>query len=219
MKLYDGKRCRFVLLTMVLSLAGAAVCAVIRGGWQSAMVLNVVIDILLIGYIVSNRDALLLRLLIMAVAAGIVEVAISDPYFVGNHTLVYPQEGPFIIDSPLYMPLGWAYVLLQLGYVAWWVMQQKGDTVAIVVSTLLGGTNIPMYEALARRANWWHYQDVPMIFGAPYYVILGEAFIGLALPFIVKRLATRSAFSSVWLGLALGVWTLISGLLAFRIAG
>ena len=76
-----------------------------------------------------------------------------------------------------------------------------------------------MYEALARRADWWHYQDVPMILGAPYYVILGEAFIGLALPFIVRRLATSSAISSVWLGLALGVWTLISGLLAFRIAG
>jgi uncharacterized protein DUF6989 len=219
MTLYDDKRCRFVLLTMVLSLAGAAVCATIRGGWQSAMVLNVVIDTVLVGYIVRNRDALLLRLLIMALAAGVVEVAISDPYFVGNHTLVYPQEGPFIIDSPLYMPLGWAYVLLQLGYVAWWVMQQKGDTAAILVSTLLGGTNIPMYEALARRADWWHYQDVPMILGAPYYVILGEAFIGLALPFIVKPLANRSVISSVWLGLALGVWTLISGLLAFWIAG
>jgi hypothetical protein len=219
MTLYDDKRCKFVLLTMVLSLAGAIVCAMIRGGWQSATVLNVVIDTMLVGYIVHHRDGLLLRLLIMAVAAGVVEVAIADPYFVGNGTLVYLRGGPFVIDSPLYMPLGWAYVLLQIGYVAWWVMQQKGTTAAIVVSTLLGGTNIPVYEALARRASWWYYQDVPMIIGAPYYVILGEAFIGLALPFIVKPLATRSPISSIWLGLALGVWTLVSGVLAFRIAG
>jgi len=219
MILYDNKRCRFVLLTMVLSLAGSAVCALIRGGWQSATVLNVIIDTMLIGYIVRNRDGLLLPLLIMAVAAGVVEVGISDPYFIGNHTLVYPHEGPFIVQSPLYMPLGWAYVLLQIGYIAWWVMQQKGVVGAIVVSTLLGGTNIPMYEALARRANWWYYRDVPMFIGAPYYVILAEAFIGLALPFIVRPLAARSPLSSIWLGLLLGVWTLVSGVLAFRIAG
>ena len=219
MTLYDDKRCKFVLLTMVLSLAGAVVCAVIRGGWQSATVLNVIVDAVLVGYIVRNRDPLLLRLLVMAIAAGVVEVGISDPYFINNHTLVYPHEGPFIVQSPLYMPLGWAYVLLQIGYVAWWVMQQKGIAAAVVVATLLGGTNIPLYEALARRANWWYYQDVPMIIGAPYYVILAEAFIGLALPFIVRPLANRPLLSSVWLGLALGVWTLLSGLLAFRIAG
>jgi len=219
MTLYDDKRCKFVLLTMVLSLAGSVVCAMIRGGWQSATVLNVVIDAVLVAYIVRNRDGLLLRLLLMALAAGVVEVAVADPYFVGNHTLVYPHEGPFIVDSPLYMPLGWAYVLLQIGYIAWWVMQQKGATAAIVVSTLLGGTNIPIYEALARRANWWYYQDVPMFIGAPYYVILGEAFIGLALPFIVRPLPTRSLMWSVLLGLALGAWTLASGVLAFRIAG
>jgi hypothetical protein len=217
--LYDDRRCKFVLSTMALSLAGSVVSAAIDGGWQSATVLNLVVDAILVTYIVRNRDGLLLRLLIMAVAAGIVEVVVADPYFVGNHTLVYPHEGPFIIDSPLYMPLGWAYVLLQIGYVAWWVMQQRGDTAAIVVSTLLGGTNIPMYEALARRADWWYYQDVPMIIGAPYYVILGEAFIGLALPFLVKPLAARTVAWSVWLGLALGLWTLVSGVLAFRLAG
>lgn len=219
MTLYDDKRCRFVLLTMALSLGGSVVCAALRGGWQSATVLNIVIDAILVAYIVRHRDVLLLRLLIMAFAAGVIEVAIADPYFVGNHTLVYPREGPFIIDSPLYMPLGWSYVLLQIGYVAWWVLQQKGVLAAIAVSTMLGGTNIPIYEALARRANWWYYQDVPMIIGAPYYVILGEAFIGLALPFLVRPLAARPLIWSLWLGLALGAWTLVSGLLAFRIAG
>lgn len=219
MTLYDDDRCKFVLLTMALSLAGAGACATIQGGWQSAMVLNIIIDAIIVGYIVRRRDVLLLRLLIMAFAAGVVEVAIADPYFVANQTLVYPREGPFLIDSPLYMPLGWAYVLLQIGYVAWWVLQQKGVIAAIVVSTVLGGTNIPIYEALARRAEWWHYQDVPMIIGAPYYVILGEAFIGLALPFIVTPLATRPVIWSLGLGLALGAWTFVSGLLAFRIAG
>ncbi|HUR33341.1 MAG TPA: hypothetical protein VM032_06070 [Vicinamibacterales bacterium] len=219
MTLYDDARCKFVLLTMALSLGGSVVCAVIHGGWVSAMVLNVVVDAVILSYIVRKRDAVLLRLFIMGTIAGIIEVVVADPYFVGNGTLVYPRQGPFIIDSPLYMPLGWMYVMLQIGYIAWWVMAQRGMLVAIVVSMVFGGINIPTYEALARSAGWWHYQNVPMIVGAPYYVILGEAFIGLGLPFFVKPVETRSAIWSVWMGLALGFWTEVSGYLAFRLVG
>lgn len=219
MTIYDEKRFKFVVLTMILSLGGSVVSALIQGGWQSAMALNLIVDAVIVGYIIRNRDGLLLRLLILAVVAGLIEVIVSDPYFVKNGTLVYEPAGPFIIDSPLYMPFGWAYVLLQIGYIAWWVLQQRGPVVAMVVATLMGGTNIPIYEALARHADWWVYKDVPMLLGAPYYVILGEAFIGMALPFVVRPLEGRPVITSVWMGLLLGAWTFVSGWLAFQLAG
>lgn len=168
---------------MVLSLAGSIVSAVIDGGWISATVLNVAIDLLILWYIVRYRDGFLGRLLLMGIAGGLVELLVADPWALRSGTLVYEGDGPFIVDSPLYMPLGWAYVLLQIGYLSWWVLQQRGLLAAIGVAALLGGTNIPIYEMLARAAHWWYYQYVPMILGAPYYVLLGEALIGLALPF------------------------------------
>jgi hypothetical protein len=219
MTLYDGKRFKFVVFTMVLSLAGSIVSAVIDGGWVSATVLNVIVDLVIIGYIVRERDALLLKLLLMGMAGGFVELMFADPWAVRSGTLVYEGTGPFIIDSPVYMPLGWAYVLLQIGYLAWWVLEQRGFAAAVAVAAVLGGTNIPIYEMLAKDAHWWYYQHVPMMFGAPYYVILGEAFIGLALPFIVRPLASRAWTWSIPLGIVLGLWTWASAVMAFRIAG
>jgi hypothetical protein len=219
MTLYDAKRLTFVVLTMVISLAGSIVSALIDGGWLSATILNVVVDLLIIWYIVTNRDVFLGKLLVMGIVGGIIELLFSDPWAVNGGTLVYERGGIFIIDSPLYMPLGWAYVLLQIGYLSWWVLQQRGVVASVLVATILGGTNIPTYEALARSAHWWYYQHVPMIVGAPYYVILGEAFIGLALPFIVKPLAVRGFGWSVVLGMALGGWTYVSAIIAYRLVG
>jgi hypothetical protein len=219
MALYDQRRFSLVMLTMGLTLAGSAVSAVIRGGWVSATVLNVAVDLLILGYIIRNRDGLLGRLLLMGFVAGLVELLTADPWAVRSGTLVYEAAGPFINYSPLYMPLGWAYVLMQIGYIAWWVLQSRGLGPAIVATTILGGTMIPVYEALAKSANWWIYQNVPMIFGAPYYVILGEALIGMALPFIVRPVAARGLAWSVVLGIALGCWTWVSAIVAYRLVG
>lgn len=219
MTLYDGKRFKFVVFTMVLSLAGSIVSAAIDGGWVSATILNIVVDLVLLGYIIRERDGLLLKLLLMGIAGGFVELMFADPWAVQGGTLVYEGDGPFIKDSPLYMPLGWAYVLLQIGYLAWWVLQQRGFMASVAVAAVLGGTNIPIYEMLARDAHWWYYQNVPMIMGAPYYVILGEAIIGLALPFIVRPLAAKPWPWSLPLGIVLGLWTWASAVIAFKIAG
>lgn len=219
MTLYDGKRLKFVVFTMILSLVGSIISAVVDGGWVSATILNVFVDIVIISYIVRERDTLLLKLLLMGMAGGFVELMFADPWAVRSGTLVYEGDGPFIIDSPVYMPLGWAYVLLQIGYLSWWVLQQKGFVASVAVAAFLGGTNIPLYEMLAKDAHWWYYQNVPMMRGAPYYVILGEALIGLALPFIVRPLADKSWHWSAPLGILLGLWTWASAVIAFRIAG
>jgi hypothetical protein len=217
--LYDRQRFTFVAATMGLSLAGSAVSAAIAGGWISATVLNVAIDALILWYIVTRKDGVLGRLALMGIAGGLIELCFADPWAVGSGTLVYERGGPFIIDSPLYMPLGWTYVLLQIGYISWWVWQQKGLAASIAVAAVLGGTNIPVYEMLARAARWWYYQDVPMVLGAPYYVILGEALIGLALPFIVRPIERMHPIWSLGLGVVLGLWTWASAVIAFRLAG
>jgi hypothetical protein len=218
-QLYDSQRFKFVVGTMVLSLLGSIASAAIGGGWISATVLNVAIDLLIIGYIVSRRDGVLGRLFLMGIAGGMVELLFADPWAVRSGTLVYERGGPFIIDSPLYMPLGWTYVLLQIGYISWWVYKQKGALASIVAAAVMGGTNIPVYEMLAKDAHWWFYQNVPMFLNAPYYVILGEALIGLALPFIVRPMENRPPAWGLIFGIMLGVWTWVSAVVAFRVAG
>src|SRR4030095_1213166 len=184
----DSRRLKFVLATMGLTLAGSIVSAVFKLGWVSALVLNVGTDALILWYIVHYRDGVLGRLFLFGAAAGIVELLTADPWAVHHGGLVYSPHGPFVVDSPLYMPLGWIYVTLQIGYLAIWIAQRWGLTAAILGSGVIGAINIPTYESLAKFADWWIYQGTPMIFHTPYYVILGEALIGLALPLLVVRL-------------------------------
>ena len=65
-------------------------------------------------------------------------------------------------------------------------------------------------EAIAAKADWWYYQNVPMMFGlAPWFVVLGEALLALPLPAFSRRLAQQSS-----LGVAAGLGA-VEGLIIF----
>jgi hypothetical protein len=145
------RRLRFVGATLALSMGLGGVDAVFRLGWLSAFFNVGVLTVLYVAYIYSHRDQLLLRLFLLGFAAGWVEL-LADWYLVSvTHTLVYPGGEPFVVRSPLYMPLAWTSVVLQLAYLGTWLAERRGLAVASLCTALAGSLNIPLYEELAKR--------------------------------------------------------------------
>ena len=90
-------------------------------------------------------------------------------------------------------------------------------TVAIAV---LGGVNVPLYEYLARRAEFWYYQDCNMLFGTvPYITIFAETFFSMVLPFLVSRLPRVSWPVVALLGVLEGAWMFVLFYFGFKLTG
>ncbi|MEO1052916.1 MAG: hypothetical protein AAFX87_19935 [Bacteroidota bacterium] len=149
--------------------------------------------------------------------AGVLELW-ADHYSIATiNKLVYPENEAFIWTSPAYMPFSWAVALVQLGYYSLLLIRWKGLGVATVIMTLSGGFYIPLYEHLAKNADWWYYKDTPMIFNAPYYIIICEALLSALLPLMVLWVSRKNLFWSVVPGIIQGVWILLSAIIAFKL--
>ena len=214
-----GARFRLVLLTMAVTTAAALIGACCAPGWIVPTVANVIVDGAFIIFIWRCRDAILGRLLLMGAAAAMVELSLSDPSFVTRQILVYEPGGPFLIDSPLYMPLSWVFLIVQIGSLSRWAMEKWGLPKALLFMGVLGGINGPMYEFLAQYSKLWYYQHCWMIRGVPIFVIASEVLIGSALALAVVRLPTLTWRSTVVIGLLLGLWTWVTGLATFAVLG
>ncbi len=104
-------------LTVVLDV----VCAVFALGWPSAAATDAICALYVAGMALARPAwrPLLARLFALGLAAGVVEL-FTD--FAGErvaHSLIYPAGEPLLWGSPYYMPLSWAIVFTQLGYLAW----------------------------------------------------------------------------------------------------
>lgn len=79
--------------------------------------------------------------------------------------------------------------MTQFGYLARWMTQQWGLSVATLLTGILGAVNLPTYEFLAKQAGFWYYQNAKMVFydSTPVYVIVGEFLLTLSIPFIVSQ--------------------------------
>lgn len=213
----DNRRLLFVLATMGLSLGGFALTAWLKGGWECATALNLGVDLLLLGYAVSARDGLVGKLFLLGTAASVVELLVADPWFINRGILFYVPGGPFLNESPLYMPFGWIYVLVQLGTISEWLTRRWGLTASTLATGVLGGLTIPIYEQLAKAGRLWYYEGCPAVLDTPYFVIGSELLIGLSLPFLVARAARGGIFRLVMLGVLSGLWMWVAGLLAFKL--
>ena len=106
-----------LLLTIVLDV----ICAVFALGWPSAAATDAICALYVLGMALARPAwrPLLGRLFALGLAAGVLEL-FTD--FAGErvaHSLIYPAGEPLLWGSPYYMPLSWAIVLTQLGYLAW----------------------------------------------------------------------------------------------------
>ncbi|HEX8823444.1 MAG TPA: hypothetical protein VF794_26190 [Archangium sp.] len=205
---------------MVASLVGSFLASHFQMGPKAAFVLTPALAASFVVYAVRTRDGFVARMILFGLVVGFGELP-ADYFGVAvNKTLVYPQAEPLIWVSPAYMPLSWMVMMLQLGTVANWLTSKWGLLKTTAALAVLGGLNIPLYETLAHRAGWWSYRNTPMLFGVtPYYVILAEVLLSLALPLVVSHVAQARGPKVVALGVAQSVWLLLTGVFASWLVG
>ncbi len=200
---------KFVVLTLFLMLGLNLPASIFALGWKSAAFNPALMCGLFAVYIVKYRDSYLLGWAVFGVAAGFTELA-ADWWLVHRtESLVYAAGEPMLVASPLYMPFAWALLLLQIGAIAHWLRGRMSKVKAAIVTGLIGGVNIPLYEHLAADADWWVYVSTPMVANAPYYIILGEFLLALPLVWMVDGLEKLGPWKG---GLLFGV---VEGLVIF----
>ena len=184
-------------------------------GLATGAALNFVDNCLLVGFTVVRRDALLARFLLFGVVVGLTELA-ADAWLVDyTRTLDYSiVGGPMVWRSPLWMPLAWEVVAVQFGYIGLRLWERFGN-IGLVMIGMLGAINIPFYEELARRIYWWQYSGCRMISFTPWYIIVGEFGIAVALALLAQTLRRGSWPVAVVAGLTGGLSILLVTLLPF----
>jgi len=102
--------------------------------------------------------------------------------------LVYLTRDAVLLESPLYMPLAWACVIVEFGYVPvrlHSLLRQApwGTWVASLAGGLVAGFSLGLYEYLAFRAGWWKYEPARVMIGSycAAYIPLGEGLMFLAM--------------------------------------
>ena len=155
--------------------------------------------------------------MVFGLAVGFAELA-ADAWLVDyTKTLDYSVGGgPMIWRSPLWMPFAWEVVAVQFGYIGLWLWKRYGR-LGLATIGLLGAINIPYYEEMARRINWWQYSNCHMLSYTPYYIILGEFGIAIILALLARRVASSDWKDAVLAGIAGGVGIFVCYALAYGI--
>jgi len=207
-----------ILITAAVLLGWSYLSSLTPWGPVSASIVTYGLYVFYWIYALRTKNPLVYRLLIFGTIAGVLEL-LTDYYLVDViNSLVYPGHEPMIWRSPAYMPFAWSNVLLQLSFIGVLLTVRFGLLRASIVLCIAGGMYIPTYEHLAKGAGWWWYNfNTPMLFNAPVYVIICEALISLSLPCIVYYSEHNKLRKTFVLGIAEGVWILISAWLAFTI--
>jgi hypothetical protein len=214
----ETDRLRIVLATIVINIVGVSLLAFAPwSDWRTGLALNAIDNALLIGFAWKKRDALIGRLIVFGLAVGLVELA-ADAWLVGyTRTLDYSiGGGPMLWRSPLWMPLAWEVVAVQFGYIGLRLSERFGGRGLMAVA-LLGAVNIPFYEEMAKRIHWWQYAGCRMISYTPYYIILGEFGIALALAVLARTLRRGSWVVAGLSGAAGGAAIFVCYAIAFGI--
>jgi hypothetical protein len=216
----ESRRIRFVVFTMVLALALNVLSAWKHLGWASATAITLLVLVLDCVYIARCRDSVLGHWLLLGVVAGWLEL-VTDWWLVAvTLTLVYPDPQPKIWMSPAYMPFAWATVLAQLGVIGAWIGRRLPRVPATLVTALISAGYIPLYETLARQADWWFYHRTPLIWSATPYYIIGAEFLTVLPLVAMARAVERGRLGwTLALGVAEGAWLFVAFALAYRLLG
>jgi hypothetical protein len=167
-----------------------------------------------------GRD-ILRNLLIFGLVAGLTELA-ADWWLVSiTKTLAYAKWGPFLVDSPAYMPLSWAGILLSMGFLGWGISRKHGLVIGTLVATVVTGIYVPTFEMLAHYAGWWTYDNCRRWGAVPWYIIVGEALIGASLTPLVAGVVAKQSSLLSWVvrGVIAGLWIWVAYFLALSITG
>jgi hypothetical protein len=139
----------------------------------------------------------------LGLVAGLLEILVDWGliHWVPTGRLVYLTGNDVVLlGSPIWMPLAWACVIVELGYPAlraYGLLRRRipPARAAVIVSLaigLLAGITVGFYEYFAYRANWWKYEPARVMIGdfCALYVPVGEVFMFLAvIPIAAHALA------------------------------
>lgn len=144
----------------------------------------------------------LARLFALGLVAGTFELLVDWwlIHGVSSGRLVYLTGNDVVLlGSPIWMPLAWACIIVELGYLAvrlFGVLRRRGVRGAAVLASLLcavsAGLTVGCYEYLAYRAGWWKYEPARAMLGATcaVYIPFGEFLMFLPiLPIAAHALA------------------------------
>ena len=217
----ERDRLRIVLATVAVSVVGMIISSFIPGSdWRTAVAINLIDNMLLVAHIVRRRDTFMLHLIAFGVVLGFVEL-FADAWLVDvTRSLDYsPGGGAFIWRSPFWMPFAWEVVAVQFAYIGVRLVERFG-AVGVVLSGLIGAVNIPFYEEMALHTNWWVYRGAHMLSHTPYYIIVGEFVIAIAIALTARQvrreILSRTLLSGAVAGASIfaaygAAWWLIDG--------
>lgn len=205
----------------IVGLAWAAIDAWLDWGPWSAYACVVLTSLLYLAHVRWRGRDILKNLLVFGLAAGVTELA-ADWWLVSTtQTLHYARWGPFLIDSPAYMPLSWAGILLSMGFLGWAVSQTHGLATGVLVSAAVSAVYVPTFEALAHFAGWWTYDRCRRLGVVPWYIILGEGLIGALMPILVADVVGPKSGFGGWVlrGVVAGLWIWAAYFIALSVTG
>jgi hypothetical protein len=214
----ESERLRIVLATIVINIVAVSLLALAPwSDWRTGLALNVIDNALLVGFAIARRDSFMGRLILFGLVVGFTEL-VADAWLVrSTGTLDYSiGGGPMLWCSPLWMPLAWEVVAVQFGYIGLRLSERFGARGLLLVA-LLGAINIPFYEEMAKRIHWWQYQGCRMISHTPYYIIVGEFGIALALAILARPLRRGSWGVALFVGAIGGAAIFLCYAIAFEI--
>jgi hypothetical protein len=212
----DSQRLRLVIATIVINIVAVTLLVLAPwSNWRTGLALNLVDNLMLLGFVLWKRDGLIARLMLFGVVVGFTEL-LADAWLVDfTRTLDYSVGGgPMLWRSPAWMPFAWEVVAVQFGYLGLRLQERFGGY-GLVAIGLLGAVNIPYYEEMARRIHWWRYSGCRMISGTPYYIIVGEFLIAVAFALLVRKFRSADVRSTLLAGVAGGAAIFVSYAVAY----
>jgi hypothetical protein len=123
-----------------------------------------------------------------------------------------------IWKSPIWMPLAWEIVAVQFGYIGM-RLWERWRYWGLLVAGLIGAINIPFYEEMARRINWWTYEG-PAMFPhshTPWAIIIGEFLIAIYFALLAPYTRALRWPRTVIAGVAAGATIYIGYALPYRV--
>ncbi len=211
-------RFRVVAVSALLALLVALVCA--RQPWSAgwtAWLLAVFNIGLFLAHSIIRRDAAFARLIGFGLILGLGELVADALCVLYTGTLDYSvARSPMLWLSPVWMPLAWLCISVQIGYWGALLTRRFGLVRGAAITALIGAVNIPFYEQMAFHTHWWQYRNCLMWNHAPVYVIVAELFIGFCLaPLAVWALRGPRIVDAVYAGLCGGLATIAGGLIGY----
>jgi len=95
-------------------------------------------------------------------------------------------------------------VAVQFGYIGLRLRERVG-WIGLFLVAILGAINIPFYEEMARKIHWWQYSGCRMFSFTPWYIVVGEFGIALALALLAGSLRRGSWRTAVTAGVGAGL--------------